>query len=217
MSANYDWKSVPMPENMKNFCERDKRGLPVPFVVLKDKEGNHHFKINDSHKTRICVFERLCTICGQIMNVNNRWLVGGIASAFDERGYYIDHPVHKECAEYALKVCPYLAVRNYNAKIDISKMEDYFKDQGVLLQNPTVDFDRLPFFVLIRPLNIVYAAPKNSPDDIKVKALGPYHEIEFWCDGQQIVLDDAIDKIKGTKWEKYTNSMYEQQCFQIKT
>src|SRR5688572_14177289 len=141
-----NWQQIPMPQLMLDNCERDPRGLPVPFVVLKDEKGKHHFKINDSNKTILCIVKSLCTVCGTQMATGEKWLVGGIASAFDPKGYYIDHPVHKCCGMYALQVCPYLALRNYDSKtFDLDKLAAQVAG-NVLLNNPTVDQDRLPFF-----------------------------------------------------------------------
>jgi hypothetical protein len=206
-----NWKDIPIPELMDKFCERDSRGMPVPFVVLKDKEGKHHFKINDTVKTMQCMAAGLCAICGQRMSVNDRWMVGGIASGFDKQGMYIDHPVHHECAEYALKVCPYLASRNYDAtKTDLDKLAQKVAGDAILF-NPTVDPDRLPLFALIRPLQIMYFVSKTDPSNIRVQIFGPYHNVQFWDDGEQITdIEVVTQKLTGTKWEKYLKAIYEQ-------
>jgi hypothetical protein len=206
-----NWKDIPIPELMNKFCERDSRGMPVPFVVLKDEAGKHHFKINDTAKTLQCIAGGLCAICGQKMRQDDRWMVGGIASAFDKNGIYIDHPVHKECAQYALQVCPYLASRNYDTtKTDLEKLAKKVVGSTILV-NPTVDPDRLPLFVLLRPLQIGYFTSKQDSTDIRVKPFGPYHEVEFWDDGEQITDIEVVKmKLIGTKWEKYLNAIYEQ-------
>lgn len=201
-----NWRKIPIPQLMLDKCEFDPRGLPVPYIVLKDKHGKHHFKINDQEKTIKCMMKQLCTICGTYMNPNDRWMVGGPASAFDERGYYIDHPIHKECGVYALQVCPYMAFSGYDSKIDISKLMAKFEDHpGLILNNPTIDPDRLPLFVFIRPTNITYNVAVN---DIKIKVIPP-HEIEFWNDGERITSMKRVkDKLVGTKWEKYLKNIF---------
>lgn len=200
-----DWKTVPIPQLMQDNCETDPRGMPIPFIVLKDNEGKHHFKINDHLKTIKCMQEGLCTICGTKLSYTNRWMVGGIASAFDRAGYYFDHPVHKECGVYALKVCPYLCYGKYVSKTDIEKLQEQVL--GANLVDTTIDPDRLPLFVFLRPLQIAYYASKDL-SEIKLKALGPYHEIEFWDEGEQITDFHIVElKLQGTKWEKYLKDM----------
>jgi hypothetical protein len=194
-----NWSTVPIPQLMLDL-ERDPRGLPVPYVVLKDKEGKHHFKINDSEKSIICVVKNLCSICGKPLISGQKWLVGGIASAFDERGYYIDLPVHKECGTYALQVCPYMAMNNYNGKLDMIKLQQQLPT--VALHNPTVDPDRLPLFVFQRPSAIT--AHMLQEQGLVIKAAKPILEAEFWVEGERILhLEEIVAKLEGTKWEKY--------------
>lgn len=206
----HNWKDVPLPELMDKHCERDSRGMPVPFVVLKDGEGKHHFKINDTSKSARCIRGSLCSICGQKMGFDNRWMVGGVASAFDKRGCYVDLPVHQECGKYALQVCPYLASRNYDTtKTDLDKLQEKLKETAILV-NPTVDQDRLPVFVFLRPLQLMYFTDKEDYTDIRVKALGPFHEVQFWYEGERITDIEIVRmKLIGTKWEKYLPAIYE--------
>lgn len=195
-----NWNTIPIPQLMLDHCERDPRGLPVPYVVLKDEHGKHHFKINDGQKSFYCTTGSLCTICGTKMEKDNQWLVGGIASAFDENGVYIDLPIHKECGTYALQVCPYLAMRGYNGKIDMDKLNEYFEGK-IKLVNPTVDQDKLPLFVFMRPPQIQYLF---DGIDFRIAPVRPALEYEFWHEGQQITDFQTVkDKLFATKWQKY--------------
>lgn len=211
MMPNKNWKDVPVPKNIQDHCETDKRGMPVPFVVLKDDSGVHHFKINDTEKSLKCFHDNLCTICGQRLPITDRWLVGGIASAFDKDGAYIDLPVHKECGHYTLQVCPYLANSNYaSKKVDTKKLEQKINGTHILV-DPTIDLDRLPLFAFIRPLQIMGFKSKLDSGDIRIKAFGPYPEVEFWDDGHQITdIEEVRLALMGTKWEKYLPAIYEQ-------
>ena len=204
MSKIYDPSKVPVPQLILDYCERDPRGLYVPFVVLKTDDGKYHFKINDQYKSRICMMENLCSICGQKLTEDNMWLLGGIGSAFDENGAYIDLPIHRECGHYALQVCPYMAVRNYNSTLDLEKLKMTLP--GTSLHNPTVDQDRLPLFVFIRPSFIKHGNVLRG--DTYVRAIPPLLDVEFWRDGEIIDSQEDVNiYIKGTKWEKYLYSI----------
>lgn len=197
-----NWKDVPIPKQMLENCEKDPRGIPVPFIILKDEDGKHHFKVNDSRKTLYCVIKNLCPICGQDLKKEERWLIGGIASAFDPNGCYIDLPLHKECGIYALKVCPYLAIKSYDGKTDLMKIKSKIKGD-VALNNPTVDPDRLPFFVFGRPSAIQYGINEKA-QDVRLAPIRPFLETEFWDEGEQITdLKILTERIVNTKWEKY--------------
>ena len=76
----------------------------------------------------------------------------------------------------------------------------------ILLNNPTVDQDRLPFFVFLRPQSFGYFNIGQS--SFRLKAFQPYLEVEFWNEGEQITDFNIIkSKLKGTKWEKYLKVM----------
>lgn len=188
-----NYKEIPIPDLMLEL-QKDPRGLPVPYVVLKDNNGKHHFKVNDTKKQLKCLIHNLCSICGKPLE-KDIWLVGGIASAFDEYGGYVDTPVHEQCGHYALQVCPYLAYSGYDGKIDLDKMSKQLP--GVHLYNPTVDPDRLPFFVFLKTTGILIS-------HTNVKPISPYLKIEYWNNGEQITdLTYLKSLLDNTKWEKY--------------
>jgi hypothetical protein len=116
MNRNLNWRDVRLPERMAKL-ERDRRGLPIPFIVMRDKSGQPHFTINDHAKSARCLREDLCPICGQKL-FRGRWFAGGPLSAFHANGCYLDPPTHKECVEYALQVCPFLAAPKYTGRLD---------------------------------------------------------------------------------------------------
>ena len=191
-----NWKKVEIPALMKNL-ELDRRGFPVPFIILKDKTGVPHFKINDDRKVEECIKNDLCSICGTEMKTD-KWMIGGPLSAFHPQGAYIDIPVHKECGEYALQVCPYLAVSTYNGKqtVDDIVAGDFQEDDDtkqLVFKDPTQSKDRVPFFVFNK---ITGFDVTRRGTDRYIKPHKPYVEVEFWNDGEQITKDAAI-KLSG--------------------
>lgn len=92
--------------------ERDRRGYPVPFIALRDKSGKPQFTINDGRKCATARGKHLCTICGRRL-AHDTWFIGGSRCFLYENGAFLDGPVHNECGEYALKVCPFLAMPRY--------------------------------------------------------------------------------------------------------
>jgi hypothetical protein len=198
-----NFKQIPLPDNMRNLPV-DPRGLPVPYVVLQDEKGVYHFKINDTLKSNHCAVEGLCSICGKSIAVKQRWLVGGIASAFDSKGVYIDLAVHKECAVYALQVCFYMAIKNYSANMDLEKLQA--KHPTLALNNPTVDPDKLPLFVLVRFPKITYKL--YADHNIRVEPTRPALEVEFWDAGVKLTTKEEVtSRVINTKWEKYLPDM----------
>jgi hypothetical protein len=187
-----NWKNVKIPEMMKDL-QVDRRGFPAPFIVLRDKNNVPQFIMNDDTKVEECIKDNLCSICGKKMG-EDMWMIGGPLSAFHPQGAYVDVPVHKECGEYALQVCPYLAVSSYNGKKTIDDIDagNFTVDDDtkkMIFVNPTQSQDRVPFFVFnkIKGFDVQRRGIQRY-----IKPHRPYLEVEFWNDGEQITKEQAI-------------------------
>src|SRR6185437_6539467 len=104
----------PLPPEMEHL-DRDPRGLPIPFIVYRDKDGNPDFRINDMEKVSRCISEGLCAISGLKLADDDVWFIGGPQSAYRPAGAYLDPPSKRVCAEWALQVCPFLAMPGFTA------------------------------------------------------------------------------------------------------
>lgn len=171
---------------------RDRRGYPIPFVIMRDIQGKPHFTINDSLRNFKVLSERRCQICGfrlkQLM-----WFVGGPRSAFHEAGCYADSAMHHECMTYAMQVCPYLAVHNYPGRIDDATLNYDDLPNYVGFVDTTMDPNRPAIFVAVasraqelsRPL--VWGMPMPH-----VRPVRPYSAVEFWRHGIKLSVDDGM-------------------------
>ena len=191
-----DWKKIVLPELMQKHCNLDQRGLPIPFVVYIDKNNQSHFKVNDIEKTNLCIYENRCSICGQVMG-EDKWLISGPRSALHKNGAYIDTPVHKECGQYALQVCPYLAYSGYTAKTDIEKLQKKIVG-NVLLSDNTVDQNRVPLFVFAKTTGIrVDLISKH------IYPNRPFKEMEYWNDGIQLSQEEVLTILNNYSKQYY--------------
>ncbi len=186
-----NWKKVEIPGLMRGL-ELDKRGYPIPFNVMRDKNGVPQFAINDDAVVEKCIAEKLCHVCGNHL-MTDTWLIGGPQSAFHLLGAYIDPPVHKACGEYALQVCPYLAVSNYSGKFTVDQInaEDFETEENGkrIFINPTQDSNRVPFFVFSRVSKIEIR--RQGIGKRLIIPIKPYMEVEFWNDGERITEQQA--------------------------
>jgi hypothetical protein len=188
------WKKIQIPQLMQDNCKFTDSGLPVPYIVL-EKNGEHLFKVNDNEKIINTINNKLCTICGTKLG-DTAWFIGGPASAFHIHGAFNDGPVHKECGEYSLRVCPYLAYGKYNSKTDFEKIQKSLLEKNILAINNTVDSDRVPLFCFIGAKSWKITERLNyKPDNIS--------EIEFWNDGEQLEKENAVQTIKTLFENKY--------------
>lgn len=183
------FKDVPIPERMQGL-ERDKRGYPIPYVVMIDKTGMPHFVINAHEKTDECMRDARCHVCGQTLEPIFA-LVGGPRSAFHSQGAFFDGPMHLECATYALQVCPYLAVQSYttrNTDAHEKRLKKNDPKVGVLV-NPSVLLTKPALFVMVVAdgckVNVVPKGKKQPPGAYYFPDR-PYVRTEFWKDGVQL-------------------------------
>jgi hypothetical protein len=161
----------------------------IPYIVLM-KDGIPQFKINDDRKTEECIAKRLCSVCGKPL-VDDMWMLGGPMSAFHLNGCYVDIPVHKECGVYSLKTCPYMAYTQYIVKPEnFEKLQDKVGD--LMLINPTMDYNRLQYFVFVRVSD--YKVVRRPSFERFIYPNKPYLEVEFWKDGIHITPEEAALK-----------------------
>lgn len=189
-----NWKNIKIPTLMRDL-PKDKRGFPIPVILLKNKDGSPNFKVNDSRLTDICRKDGLCTICGKKLG-SDKWLVGGPESAFNPRGAFNDAPIHSSCGHYALRVCPYMAYTQYKrTKIDTEKLEGV----QILIDHTQTD-ERLEYFVFAKISGFKLSTNPFTQYIIPVK---PYLEIEYWKDGLKITADDARGLTKNEALIKF--------------
>jgi hypothetical protein len=102
----------------------DARGYPIPFFVGY-VDGQPEFRMADGHKFTRCVKERLCWVCGQPLGSFMCFPIGPMCAVNQTTA---EPPSHKECAEWSVRGCPFLAkpqmVRRTDDKIEQLKAEN---------------------------------------------------------------------------------------------
>lgn len=87
--------------------ERDARGYPIPWFVDRPADGSIDFRVMHPQRLFLAVQKRLCWVCGQPMGRNTAFVGGPLSVA---QRLFTDPPAHRDCTEFALKVCPFLAI-----------------------------------------------------------------------------------------------------------
>jgi hypothetical protein len=121
---------------------RDARGYPVLFTSHVHPDGTPDFRVSDPRKIARCAARRLCGICGEKLAY---WMVfisgpqGCAGRAFP------DPPMHRDCAEYATRVCPYLATAaDRSAALEAKLGEEFARmDPTMIKEKP----DKLGLYV----------------------------------------------------------------------
>jgi hypothetical protein len=174
--------AAPLPRLLRTR-PRDKRGYPIPFVVLIDRAGLPQFTINDARKVEQCRRKHLCGLCGKRMD-DGFWFVGGARCFTHPHGAFVDPPNHYECAEYALRVCPFLAAPNYGKRIDLGKMTEasYGTSMAIIAHNsmPPAQPERFGLGQTSR-----YRLVETSPaDPIGLYVVENWQYLEWWRNGE---------------------------------
>jgi hypothetical protein len=167
---------VEIPKRMRKL-KRDRRGYPIPATVLIDSTGKPHFTVHDHAERRRVLRADGCAICGRKLQAE-RWFVGGPKSAFSIMGAYYDPPMHHECAQYSLKICPYLAAPTYARRLDEKTIKN---EPGlVIIAEDRVINERPILFVAIATTG------QTVTSDNLIIPKTPYSKIEYWLHGAQL-------------------------------
>ena len=96
-------RDVPIPERFASL-PLNEAGYPVPFFAA-EVEGKRDIRVVSANAFHRCVRERLCWLCGQT-------LAGLLAFVVTDAGARLrrtrEPPCHPECAEFALRICPFI-------------------------------------------------------------------------------------------------------------
>jgi hypothetical protein len=78
----------------------------VPWFVSKLDDGTYDFRAFDWIKMQRAVKQKLCWLCGQSVGRRMAFTVGSMCVV---NRVTSEPPSHRDCAEYAVKACPFLS------------------------------------------------------------------------------------------------------------
>jgi len=156
---------------------RDSRGLPIPYVQFLYADGTPDFRTIDEAKLARALRFRLCGLCGEGMGRHVHFVGGPKCVEF---GHFYDPPMHRSCAELALRTCPHLA-RSKGKYADTNPRGDLGETKLVVGK---VDPEKCEWFALMHTTAYSYRHEKNGMMIIRAKL--PWLNIERWQDGAKI-------------------------------
>lgn len=151
--------------------KKDVRGYPIPFSVKYDADGVPDFRVIDPDRWQDAVISKRCGVCGGFLGAHLAF-VGGPLSM--ENRHFTDLPMHRDCAIYALQVCPFIAAPKFS----------YSKTFGEeIVVNADVSTNRPSRFGLgiAKGFDVV----RLPHGDIALRA-HPFKSIEWWENGNRI-------------------------------
>ena len=100
-------KDIPLPERMR-LRPVNARGFPVPWFVPKIN-GDWDFRAIHPGAVVACYRKRLCWLCGQPLGRFMAFVIGPMCAI---NRVSSEPPSHRDCAEYAIRACPFLSKPN---------------------------------------------------------------------------------------------------------
>ena len=79
------------------------------FVTAKDDDGNWDFRFVHPQMPRKCAREKRCWLCGEPLGQYLAYCIGPMCSI---NRVSSEPASHRDCAEYAIKACPFLSRPN---------------------------------------------------------------------------------------------------------
>jgi hypothetical protein len=158
----------PLPERMKLLPTH--RGFPVPFFVAS-VDGVPDFRVMDGAKWTRCVGEKRCWLCGEKLGSKLAFVIGPMCAVTRTTA---EPPSHRECAEFAVRACPFLA--NADARRRGNDLPaDAHEPAGCMLpRNPGVTT-----LWMTRTMRI-FRDPNGKP----LIEMGQPFEVEWFCEGR---------------------------------
>lgn len=102
----------------------DERGYPIPFFVPIVK-GKPEFRYMDAKKVDMAIDQHLCHICGKKLHPDYFYFISGPIGLMN--GVSSDAAMHRECAEFALEVCPHMLYQKAERKVEESGPTPHIK------------------------------------------------------------------------------------------
>lgn len=130
-------------------------GVPVPAIVKWIGDKPDFRQVDERQYIRHYQY-RLCAICGTKLGLSCYW-VGG--EACTKSHYFVDGPMHQQCAELSIDLCPFL-----NGKRQTYRGDDI---RGIPEQNNEVRPDRM---FLLRGLTSAIQMQQIGPESIALHA-----------------------------------------------
>lgn len=113
--------NIPIPSRMLHLS-LSPEGFPIPhFVPIIN--GKPEFRGMDGDHLRRCVMYKICWLCGQKMGKYITFVIGPMCAVNRNSA---EPPCHSDCAEYAVKACPFLTqprMRRNETRMPLAKGE----------------------------------------------------------------------------------------------
>jgi hypothetical protein len=175
-------KSIAIPPRMRKL-PIEERGYPVPWFVAWPN-GKADFRVVDPGKLHRAVRNRLCWLCGERLGRHLVFLIGPMCAV---NRVSSEPPCHRDCAEYAVKACPFLSQPRMRRNTK-DMPEDRVEPAGFMI-------DRNPGVSLLWVTDSYQTFRASAGNSGLLFHLGPPIEVVAFSQGQAATRTQVRDSI----------------------
>jgi hypothetical protein len=166
---------------------RDVRGFPIPYVQFIATNGEPDFRILDHGAVLRCLTGRRCALCGLPMGRHVYFIGGPLCEA---NGFFYDPPMHKDCAEFALRACPHIARIKGRYRAEEPDLGDKL---GAIIVKGAMPDRKAEWFSLMHCTSFTFG--RDNTGMIMVRAVLPWLDVQRWQDGKPLEPVTASDTL----------------------
>jgi hypothetical protein len=162
-------KVTPIPRRMRGL-PRDPRGVPIPWFARRDAEGHLRVTLLDLAKWDDAFKNRRCWMCGAPLGRYYTFVLGPVQAITRT---VTEPPSHRGCAEYAVRVCPFLSNPARGRFDGVANPNGAPVNPGVFALWQTLSFelgDRRHTLVVGDPFRVAWRTRGRRATDAEVEA-----------------------------------------------
>lgn len=178
-----------IPERLKKLPV-DARGYPVPWFVA-EIDGKFDFRVMDGAKLYEAIAARLCWVCGEKLGVSLAFTIGPMCAL---NRTIAEPPSHRECAEFAIKACPFL--NQTELKRNEAGMDTLVAEKGCKLSENGLK--RQPGAICLwmtRTYRPFYAVPGDKNSELLFN-IGKPDQVFWFCEGREATRAEVLTSIE---------------------
>lgn len=171
------------------------KGLPIPFVQWIGPDGVPDFRANDIAKVHLVIENRLCGLCGKPLKLDGRVFafIGG--PKCETARMFVDPPMHKECARFATKACPFLASTDYKYAEHPSRSQRDPRSTTVVHDMGSMQRPWKMGLFFTNDFNVIRPAP-----EVIYFHAAPYTSIDWTAMPQRSPMDYKLPPLESLTW-----------------
>ena len=171
----------PLPRRMVGLPVDD-RGYPVPWFVHWI-DGKPDFRVIRPGGVFTALTKRACWLCGDQIGRYAAFVIGPMCAI---NRISSEPPSHRDCAEFAVKVCPFLVLPNSKRR-DANLPEETREAPGTMIRrNPGV--------------SLLWVSetwrPTRTPKGLLIDVGAPTH-VSWWREGRGATRDEVLESINS--------------------